>query len=689
VKAMVRTIVARLHEGCRLALRAALLQALVLFAFRVAFLVRYAPPGARLPLPDLARALLMGARFDLKVGAVLAIPVVVLGAAWAGRWGRQVLAAWLVLAGFGAAVAAMVNDGFFGFYHTPIDPIVFGLFEDDTGAVFRSLWEEHRIVLGPLSALLLGALQAWLALRPPRRARSFPAQAAWAVALPLLLFLAARGRLGGFPLSALDYSVSTEPLLNAAVPDGPMALVTALSERRLAQPMDGDPRGALRRGGFQTPAQAAALLGLAPAGASDDEVAAALFTRSRENPAAAARPPHVVLVVMESWGADALRYHSEKLDLLGRLAPHLGRGLLFRRFTSSQNGTDPSLEAVLVNSPVTPLLSGAAGLVPFEEAAARPFQAAGYHTVFAIGWSATWRGMARSFPSQGFDEVADVADVLSVVPDAPVGTWGAPDAALFRWAADRLARADARGERLLLVLMTATNHSPYAVPAGYAVRPLDLSALAGRELGDRRVVRPQLETYQYACDALGGFLDDVAARGLSPRTIVAATGDHNTRELFQYTRAEDLPWRDRVPFFLQVPAEYLAGRAPDLDRWAAHRDIFPTLEGLALSGARVFRSGEDLLSPPTRTPRALARFQTVLTDEGAIPQLGAPGVLCAGPGGALAPPAPGAACQERLEAMRREEQAYLGLLDWDIRRQAVRRARGGTSAPGTPGGPGR
>ena len=687
--AALRALVTRAYAGCRLALRAALLQAIVLFAFRVAFLVRYVGPGAHLPLAGVARALLMGARFDLKVGAALAIPAAVLCAAWPGRWGGRAVAAWLGLAGFFAALAAMVNDGFFGFYHTPIDPIVFGLFEDDTGAVFQSLWAEHRILLGPLSALALGVAQAYLALRPRPRARSLAVQAAWAVLLPCLCLLAIRGRLGGFPLSALDFSVSTETLLNAAVPDGPMALLTAFSERRLAQPMNGDPRAALRRAGFSGPAQAAALLGLAPAGASDDEVAAALFTRSRENPVAAAHPPHVVLVVMESWGADALRYHSERLDLLGRLAPHLARGIVFRRFTSSQNGTDPSLESLLVNSPVTPLLSGAAGRVPFEQAAARPFQAAGYHTAFALGWSGSWRGFSRAFPSQGFDEVDDVADVLSVVPDAPVGTWGVPDAALFRWAADRIARADAKGEPLLLVMMTSTNHSPYGVPKGYAVRPQDLSALQGRELGDARVIRPQLETYQYACDALGGFLDDLAARGLSSRTVVAATGDHNTRELFQYTRTRDLPWRDRVPFFLEVPPAYLAGRTPDLDRWASHRDIFPTLAGLALSGARVYRSGEDLLSPPSRAPRALARYQTVLTDLGIIPSLGAPGELCAGPDGALLEDAAQASCKEELEPFRREEAAYLGLLDWNIRRQAVRRARPGTSAPGTPGGPGR
>ena len=668
----------RLHQGCRLAWRATALAALLLFAFRVAFLARYAGPGTHLAGADVVRALLMGVRFDLKVAAVAALPLLALGALWPSGRGRWVAGAWIVLSVFWLAIAAMVNDGYFAYYHTPIDAIVFGLFEDDTAAVFRSLWEEHPMVLGPLAALALGALLAWLVLRPARRAPSRSWRMALLVVTPLLLLLVIRGRVGGFPLNAKDFSVSTEPLLNASVPNGPIALQVAVSQRLDVVAIGDDPAVGLRKAGFKTPALAAAALGIAPAGAPDAEVAQALFTRSRRNPAAAARPPHVVLVVMESWGADLLRYHSATTDLLGRLAPHLARGLLFRRFVSSQNGTDGSLDALLANTPLTPLLSGPEGYTRFEQAAALPFKAAGYRTVFGMGWSGTWRSIAHTYPSQGFDEVRDVNDVLQVVPDAPVSTWGVPDGALFTWALHRIQEADARGEHLLLVLMTATNHSPLQVPPGYTPRPIDLAPFSGRALGEQgRLV--QLQTYQYACDALGGFLDGLAERGLSGRTVVAATGDHNTREFFQYPDVRDLPWRDRVPFFIEAPPEYLGGAVPDLDRWAGHRDIFPTLAGLALSEASVFRAGEDLLVAPARTPRALVRFETVLSDQGVIPALGQSHVLCWGKDGELSADAAGS-CAPELKPIGAEERAYQALLDWEVRRQVIAARRHGLPA---------
>src|SRR5512142_3223052 len=166
------TLLDRLHNGCRLAWRATALAALLLFAFRVAFLVRYAGPGTHLAGADLTRALLMGLRFDLKVGAVAALPLVLLGALWPSGRGRWVAGGWTGLSVFWLTIAAMVNDGYFAYYHTPIDAIVFGLFEDDTAAVFRSLWEEHPMVLGPLAALLAAVAIGWVVLRPARRAPS-------------------------------------------------------------------------------------------------------------------------------------------------------------------------------------------------------------------------------------------------------------------------------------------------------------------------------------------------------------------------------------------------------------------------------------------------------------------------------------------------------------------------------------
>lgn len=663
-----RTFLDRFYEGCRLALRATILSALFLFAFRVAFIIRHAGPQTNLSGTELYRALLMGARFDLKVGAFMALPFLVLGALCTGR-ARWMVKGWAGLSAFFLAFLAIVNDGYFEFYHSPIDPIVFGVVEDDTKTVFRALWADHHIILGPLAAILLAWLLAWLVARPAKRAPGLRLRTAVAVVVPVLLLLAIRGRVGGFPLNQKDFTVASERLLNSAVPNGPIALLVAYSDRTMVR-IGKDPYEGLRRAGFQRPAQAAAVLGLAPETATDEEVARALFRRTPANPRVATHRPHVVVVIMESWGADLLRYHSDRNDILGRLAPHLDRGLVFQRFVASTNGTDGAFESILVNTPISPLTAGAQGYIKFEQASAVPFRQAGYRTVFAMGWSGNWRGMGRAMPNQGFDEVYDLAQVSAGVPHVPVGPRGVPDHGVLEFAMQRLHRADEQGEALFMVLVTSTNHSPHQPPPGYAARPVDVTVLGDRGLGDPARLRARLQTYQYMSDSLGGFLDAVEAKGLSPRTIVAAVGDHSTREFFKYSGTQDLPWRDRVNFFLKVPQEYLEGRTVDLDRWGGQRDIFPTLAGLVLSEASVYAIGEDLLAPPTRPARALARFQTVLSDAGVVPQLGTPGVLCWGPKGELSAD-PDAPCGPAMIALEREERATKALMDWEVRRQVV------------------
>jgi hypothetical protein len=145
-----------------------------------------------------------------------------------------------------------------------------------------------------------------------------------------------------------------------------------------------------------------------------------------------------------------------------------------------------------------------------------------------------------------------------------------------------------------------------------------------------------------------------------------------------------------VPFLLRVPPAYLGGAAPDLERWGGHRDVFPTLEGLALSEARVFRAGGDLLAPSPRPPRSLARFQTVLSDAGVIPVLSGKDRHCWAADGELAA-GPATGCGPALDSLAREERAYQALLDWEVRRQVIaarrhrpRAAAGASQASRTP-----
>jgi hypothetical protein len=664
-----------LDEQLGILWRALLLAALTLLAFRVALLLQNGRAAGTFPREDLGRAFLMGSRFDLKVAAILFGPALLLlggGRIAAGPGAPRAVAAaplaW-ALVGLGACdLLAIVNHFYYAFYRSPINPLIFGLAEDDTAAVLSTVWKDYPVIRAALGLAALlwvqrRVLSAGGLLRLPGPAARGAALLITLAAVPFL----ARGRTGTFPLRDFDLVVSSHPFVNDLVPSGPEALFVSWQQRNEGA-IAGDVSTRLRRAGFGSPLEAAAVLGIRAA--TEGELLSALYPPAPPGPVRPARPPHVVIALMESWSADLLTRHSPANDLLGRLAPHVAHGSLFRHFAQIDGGTDGSLEGLLLSTPIRPLTYGQHGYRPYDTSAALPFARAGYRTVFVTGGTGGWRKLDRVLPRQGFAEFHDQHDIEAAFPGAPRHTWGVHDGPMFRYAAGLLLEADRTGRPLFLVLLTTSNHPPHEVPADYAVGPLDPAAM-GPVAVEPELARAILRTTQYACDALGEFLDRVESAGLGERTLLAAFGDHNTRRFYEYPDTRTVDRQYGVPLLLHLPATLLAGRRADAERHASPRDLVPTLARLAIPGQPVFASGQDLLEPAAR-PRALSGYEVVMAAEGAVIGLDNPVLLARGPDGSLSPCQSGP-CRAVLERLAAEERAYVALLDWNIRRQALAR----------------
>src|SRR5689334_18249479 len=192
----------------------------------------------------------------------------------------------------------------------------------------------------------------------------------------------------------------------------------------------------------------------------------------------------------------------------------------------------------------------------------------------------------------------------------------------------------------------------------------------GTVTGVQTCALPIFEAYQYAADAFGAFLDKLKAGPLADHTLVAATGDHNTRNFFRYEGGNELSRQWGVPFYLYLPEAYRAGGTYDARRFGSHRDMFPTLYSHSLSDACYLAAGHDMLGADH--PNAgLALFQYVLTPDGAADGLKSPHYrtweepyvrLTSEP--VATPP------QALVDAVERE-RAYAGLLDWQIRKEVL------------------
>jgi len=624
-----------------------------------------------------------GLRYDLVVGATAACLVgLVCAPLWllgqrrrAVRLAQILLVALLLL----FALAASCEHFYYAFYKTRFDPIVFGLFEDDTGAVLETIWNDYPVVRGGLGLVVAGLGIAWLTRHagqwleqhwrwPHRRWL----QVSVVVVQCLLLVLLARGSVGTFPLIRRDVTVSTDPFVNTLVLNAPLTLYRAARVRGKETDIGSDPLVGLRRQGFTDLRDAALAAGL-PSG-DPAQVRAALFPQVPGAPRALAQSPHVVLGLLESFGQDLLRVDGPGNDMLGRLRGELEHGFQFENFIATQNGTHPVLESLLLGSAISPLTRGRNASLTFDTSAALPFKRSGYRTVFIYGGGSDWREIGTAFRHQGFDNVYDARDIRQRFPAARGTEWGLYDAWLFQFAQELLEQADAQGERVFMVLLTTTNHPPFALDTPRKEYPLDPAVLGERGLDNKAELRRMLATYQYQADQFGAFLQALREQPLGERTLVAAAGDHNLRSHYSYDLPSQQPDVDRVFAWLRVPPAFIPlDNAPDTAALAGHADLVPTLVSLALPGERYFATGRNLWHGAGDGGVALAQYQRLYTREGMLLPLDAP-LLHAWEDAtraevrALGQPASLATRQQV-----RRVTGWMALRDWHLREQVVSR----------------
>ncbi len=648
--------------------------ALVLSVLRVGQIAWHWPSEFQASWPDLWTVVFQGARFDLKVCAAAALLFFPLLFILPARWHGGLVGTVAVL----FVLASLVNLHYFGFYKTPIDPIVFGFFEDDTKAIVQTIWSDFPVV----GTLMAWAGLSWAAMRLRRAAygrlslrlnrQRWPA---WVTLMGvllafLLLVLTTKGTLRAMALGKQNVSVTTSQFLNDMVPNGVIALKFAWDSRRDSQNLS-DPLLGLKRLHFGSPMEAAKVLGIDVA----DEAAlrTSLMVNEAESRQAKSGSPlaapkkNLLFFLMESWSAEPFRYQAADFDVLGRLAPTMAQSCHFSNFDSAQPGTHPSLEAILFSTPITPLTLGPQGKKPIPWAVPLVMQRAGYHTLFVTSARSGWRDLDRVLKTQGFDEVIDANDLKAAYPQAELGIWGVWDSYVFQYLSARL-KQKGNGKPLFVFVLTSTNHPPYDLPPDYPRQKRNMAKWGGEH--NSVDLLPNLDSYHYATDLLGGLVQEVRSGPLRANTVIAATGDHNVRSFGLYASPERRYLVNQVPFVIWGDG---VNCGPQQALAAGHRDMFPTLLPLLGVSEGYLQTGRNLLLDPAKqsnpalnTPISLSYFGPVRSAQGRW-TLGDPASFVCTPGDAKPSPASSDAnCQFSAKDDERA-RAQLGLLDWAVR----------------------
>ena len=663
-----RTLTTLLHGILRVLLRAWVLVVplvVVLSLIRIGQLAYFWPQGFLAPVADVTAILFQGFRFDLKVSAIAGF-LLLLVLPWISHTMQGRIA--LCLSGM-FVLLSLINLHYFGFYKTPIDSLVFGLVEDDTAAVLQTIWRDFPVVWTLLLAVVLTytarALRRILLVRlkPDTALQSRPVaiKLAAVVLVFFALVFAGKGTLREMALQRQHLTVTTSQFLNDMVPNGVIALKYAWDSRGQSQNLQ-DPLLGLKAMGFDSPLAAAQVLRL-PHG-SEAEVKAAL-TAHAALPAGVLKK-NLVFFLMESWSAEPMLYQAPQFDVLGRLASTLKNACHFNNFDSAQPGTHPSLEAILFSTPITPLTLGDVGRKPIPWAIPKVVKDAGYQTLFVTSARSGWRDLNRVLKVQGFDEVVDASTLKEAYPEADLGIWGVWDHYVFKYLSQRMA-AQSADKPLFVFVLTATNHPPYDLPADYQRIPRDMALWKGETTSD--MLRLNLDTYRYATDLLGGFVQEVQGGPLAKTTLVAATGDHNVRSFGMYAEPIRRYLMRQVPFVIWGDG-LACGNQQSLP--ASHRDMFTTLLPLVGVQGPYVNTGRNLLLPaqaqpdPLNAPRAMFFAGDVRNAQG-MWQLGQKNsFVCTSAPAAQPSTQPLPRCE--FNAMDdQQERARHALLDWNVR----------------------
>lgn len=553
--------------------------------FRLASLVIYG--SASQWNADAVKAFTLGFRFDAVVmGYVLVIPTFYLVVAlhlrreswfhFFGKWISRYYLIFFVLISFLLAI----DIGYYSYFQDHLNILIFGFFEDDTWALLRTFWRNYPVIWCFFAAILV----TWIfkliinrVLRPFKYKQSFerihPA-ALTLVSLVLIasVFMIGRGSFGLFPLGPADTVISSDPFINHLATNGIHTLQRAIKLRK-SQETSWDMN--MKAYGYSDPRRAFADFYQIPEASVPSDPLLLMNQKTAKNEWAENVKPHVVLLMMESFGTHWLSYHSSEFNLMGEFEKHSQADLFLKNFLPSANSTTGSLSSMMISSPKRPLgnfLTESQYLqVPFRSSPARVFSKAGYQTRFVYGGNPGWRDMNKFARFQGFESVegdVDIEKSLGTLPEKH--DWGIYDEDVFRYVQKILLESD---RPQLLLVMTTTNHPPYQIPASYSKLPLSMPERIVQNLTvDRALAQTRFQTYQYSLQKLGEFLTHLKASPLANKTIVAATGDHSFLPIrFRKMR---LCKNGRFPFIYTLPLE---SRNKPTDKHSLHTWIYGRL----------------------------------------------------------------------------------------------------------------
>lgn len=569
-------------------IRFLLLRAARYFTFmtlaRVVMTARFAHD---LPAASIRDSLLLGARFDLRLVAILtlaAAPFALVPACAPAGERRRARLVWAGAESLLALALTLVVFADFGHYAYLVERLnggVITLLKDPREAL-GMVWQSYPVVTLAFAAAALTALML-LGHRLERRALlAAPASRKRTAFATLALALAGagliHGRFGQYPLRWSETSTLTPPVAGAMALNPALHFYDTLIFARGGGSRPGDdlPTRELMR----------ARLGADGSGATPYE---------RRQPGSAHPLPaglNVVLVVMESFSGYRSSVFGNPLNPTPVMAKLADEGVSFRNHFTAHPGTARGVFTLVTGVPD----------VQLGDTASRNPRAARHRFAledlgfaekhYFIGGSTRWanvRGvLTGTIPGLKIHEEDDLRSARTDV-------WGVADGDLLPEAAMRLAKAK---RPFFAIIQTASNHRPYSIPDHHL--PYVPRITRTREQLDAAGFEDdaQADGFRYMDWSVGRLMEEAKRAGWADDTLFVFVGDHGITGKAGVNMPE--AWRvlpfttGHTPLILHCPKHL---RPAVVSTPCMQADVLPTVAALFGKPTVQRGIGRDALAP--------------------------------------------------------------------------------------------
>ena len=550
---------------------------------------------------DLYSLLITGLRFDLKISAIFVLlfallPVLPLSLFnrwhWLGYWIRYSLLIILLLTAF----LSFLDIGFYFYFGTEISNLLFGIIHDGIYAVMVSIlsdWRLDVLILAAVVCCTLCAISFSRLTKHPNIGKTSAINKAiiWLITIALILICAmfGRGTLEKFPLSRRTTVINDTPIINSLSLNGPYHLYYAFKD------LNEDRFSNLSTQNILQEAKLSSLVELKEAAGYSR---ANPLTKTTSDKGPKHNKPNVIFVLMEGWSSHIAQQHTSDNQVLGEFAEHANQDYFFSRFFSNKYGTNPTIEKILLNSPIGPIAQSTANNHSFSSSNLWPFKRQGYATQFLSGGNSYWRKHGQFWPRQGFDQYIGRASIEKHFDMRADNPWGVYDNYLFKYLQRQLT-AKQPGVPMFSFVLTTNNHGPVMLPADYIAPPLDPQQYSNTSNLDK--AQQALTGYHFQTNALGQFMTWLKQSEFADNTIVVATGDHILKGFVNYSARDQAYNRFAVATYLYLPPSYDQLKPSDQLLAGSHQDLFPTLFELALSRETYLGFGTSIMNKSADT----------------------------------------------------------------------------------------